>query len=110
MLDISSSSGAALDPDHDKPVTIYSTNKKIIKFELKPKHSENHVDCLLGGEIGQGYKEESLIFWDSIRPADVISVSGLNTQKLLNQEWDENFPPRLVPLNAMPYLISHGKF
>ena len=102
--------GAALDPDYLKPVPIYSSNNKLVKFELKPKHSETHVDCLLGGEIGRGYKAESINFRDNIRPADVISVSGLNTQKLLNQEWDKNFPPKLVPLNTMPYIISHGKF
>ena len=97
---VTSSLGGPLDPEAVKPV----------KGKFISKHSPSHVDCLVGAKEGPNYKEDCYKYLNKIRPAEVISFSGLNTRKLLGKIWkvSPHSPPTLESCGD-PLPIPSGK-
>ena len=74
------------------------------------KHSSDHLDCLVGGRPGSDFAEAAKAYIDSIRPLDVISFSGLNTEKMLGGFWEKRTLAFRRPRNATPWPIPSGAF
>ena len=94
---ITSSLGGSLDINAIKP----------IKDKFVQKHSEDHIDCLVGAKTAQYFKEESTAFISNIRPLKILSVSGLNTFKLFGGNWklNKNGEAELNPDESKMYRI-----
>ena len=98
MLLIASSLGGGLDPNYQK-----ANGKK--------KHGANHVDCLVGAQQGPFFEQTANAYINSIRPVDVVAISGLNTKKLWCGSWSRNAPYTIVnDPKLKPVRVSHGKF
>ena len=101
---VTSSLGAPLDPEAVKPVSGGYINK----------HSENHLDCLVGGHdiiVKQNFAQEVRQFINKIRPLQIASFPGLNTKKMLGGVWTNSENPVLqFPKYLTPSKIPGGPF
>ena len=59
------------------------------KISYERKHSENHLDCLVGTNAHNpsNFEKDSLEYINKIRPLDIATIYGLDTAKLLGKEW-----------------------
>lgn len=101
---MTSSLGAPLDPKAVKPVN----------GEYVLKHSENHLDCLVGGHKildKKNFAKEVKEFINNIRPLEIVSFPGLNTKRLLGGVWTDTINPVLkFPTYLTPAEIPGESF
>ena len=102
---LTDSLGGPLDPDNVKAGYHPGT--------YLPRHSATHVDCLVGGRKGPGYKNASKEYISDIRPLDIATFSGLNTKKMLGGVWKHAptmDPPFSFIKKGEPLPIPSGAF